>query len=609
MGVPIGSIVHQLAGTDDPGYEIPPPEQQAEKPHGVGHMLKSFLGTISGSKLGEKVRQNIIARQYVIPAAQVIAEKGDASGYPPWMQEIIIDKAASLADPDMAKLIKETRAHTQEQQRLAQIRDQAKRDTQQFPSGSASPLPPPPATTGPAAPGLIGMQQTPAGLAPPPGLSPPAPPAALTPPPETPGLPGVGFGNTVGAMMGPLDRNQAGMLTPVGQGQVAFQQTFPAQQAGHEVELARAAQQRQMVENYLAKQDWFTKLSPRQQAEVKLAMIGVKTNITPELKPQSIPGLVQGSAIPPEERDIAGQPIEPNAQYRVRQLADGTREYWKELGVTNNRVVPDEKSPTGFSLVTLDRGGNEIHRTLGATPPPAFVPESSSTSTSTQVPVQIGDKVVMMPKTTTTGTQRTRNVPGSNAPPALSPPPATRSTAPGPPASTPESPSLPRGAKVLGETPAAFKMRVENQYTPAGQHVLQETDPVLRSIDRGMGMLEKLKSSNQPFEMALKRAGYSLGLATEVSSLINNLELNRIVGAARVLKGSSRAVQALEKAMVHLPNPKVDSPKLMYEKFQNVRQNLKDIMDSVDRYEKKYPGMTAPPATNETRRPLTDIFK
>ncbi len=149
------------------------------------------------------------------------------------------------------------------------------------------------------------------------------------------------------------------------------------------------------------------------------------------------------------------------------------------------------------------------------------------------------------------------------------------------------------GIRVLGPSGAEQRRLEEPTYTAKGQEVLQETQPVIDMMSRVKDMIEPVKDQNVPFSTLVDRGAYSLGIATDASSLINKLELERIVGAARILKGSSRAISVLEDAKVHLPNPKVDSAKLMYEKTQTILQALDDIKKSVDTYERKYPGMSA----------------
>jgi hypothetical protein len=125
----------------------------------------------------------------------------------------------------------------------------------------------------------------------------------------------------------------------------------------------------------------------------------------------------------------------------------------------------------------------------------------------------------------------------------------------------------------------AEKNAKDSSLSPKAQQVLMETEPTLQQVDQLIAKLEPLKDDNTS-RLTLPRIGYALGHASPEGSLadeISKLELDRVVAGARVLKGSSRAYQALELAMKHAPNSWVDTPKLMYNKLTNIRQNLADV--------------------------------
>ena len=117
------------------------------------------------------------------------------------------------------------------------------------------------------------------------------------------------------------------------------------------------------------------------------------------------------------------------------------------------------------------------------------------------------------------------------------------------------------------------------------QQTVANSMPVLDQVNGLLKDIEPLKDNNQAGYLALDRIGYAVGIAGENGQLaadISNIELQKVIGGARILKGSSRAVQALQMAMVHMPNAWVDSPKLMYQKLQNLKQNLEGVIrDSV----------------------------
>src|SRR6266568_1089286 len=125
----------------------------------------------------------------------------------------------------------------------------------------------------------------------------------------------------------------------------------------------------------------------------------------------------------------------------------------------------------------------------------------------------------------------------------------------------------------------AEKNAKDTSLSPKAQQVLMETEPTLQQVDQLIAKLEPMRNDNSS-RLTLSRIGYALGHASPEGSLaddISKLELDRVVAGARVLKGSSRAYQALELAMKHAPNAWVDTPQLMYNKLTNIRQNLSDV--------------------------------
>jgi hypothetical protein len=99
-----------------------------------------------------------------------------------------------------------------------------------------------------------------------------------------------------------------------------------------------------------------------------------------------------------------------------------------------------------------------------------------------------------------------------------------------------------------------------------------------------------LQDNNQPGYLATSRLGYAMGISSDEGSLaaeISNIELQRVVNAATILKGSSRAYAALSQAMVHTPNAWVDSPKMMLQKLQTIESNLNDMQTDAVQYGQK----------------------
>ena len=139
------------------------------------------------------------------------------------------------------------------------------------------------------------------------------------------------------------------------------------------------------------------------------------------------------------------------------------------------------------------------------------------------------------------------------------------------------------------------------ELSPAAQKTLQESTPTHDQISELKAQFEPLKGDNTSGKYFKQRLLYSLGQQTEVggaADTIAQLELNRVVGAARVMKGASRGVKILEKAMVHLPNVWIDSPALIYAKLDNLDKALTQIEQDAVLYGKKggiaAPGMAAP---------------
>jgi hypothetical protein len=146
------------------------------------------------------------------------------------------------------------------------------------------------------------------------------------------------------------------------------------------------------------------------------------------------------------------------------------------------------------------------------------------------------------------------------------------------------------------------------QITPATQKILQETSPVHDQVRQLLNAVEPYKDDNTPGTLLRSRLKYALGMADPKGDLgdqISKLELDRVMAGARVLKGSSRAYQALQLAMQHAPNSKIDSPQLMYNKLQTIEQNLTDIGDDAVKYGTK--GQTVASAQGSLKTAGSDL--
>lgn len=230
------------------------------------------------------------------------------------------------------------------------------------------------------------------------------------------------------------------------------------------------------------------------------------------------------------------------------------------------------------------------------------VPTPRSSTVQKQLPQQISPPPGTAPgNAQNQPTARPRSSGGSQGQPVAPGSPKPAST----PSATPSG--APRGAKVIGTPAGQVRRDIENPYTPAGQSVLQQTDSVLPSVERVMAQLASLKDNNTPMSMGGDKLLYSIGMSSDMSKLINELELEKITAAGSALKsaGGIRAIQALKQAQVHTADPSKDSPKLMYEKLQTIHDRLTDVNSAVDKHEKKYPGMTPPPGRTLTPPPAS----
>jgi hypothetical protein len=329
-------------------------------------------------------------------------------------------------------------------------------------------------------------------------------------------------------------------------------------------------------------------LSARQKAEVQSG----QKNISPELKPQNLPGRVTGESIlsgEPNAVDFVGNKLDPKHQYLVRSMPDGTKEYVPEVAMTREILVPDEQSKTKLAKILVDRNGNEVGRVRDVAPPPGYVP---------RVSVQNGVMSVRQPDGRTeaipfTSVRTTEPLTGA-APTPLIPP----STVPGGAPTTPPSRGTSR-IPAAGAHPERG-VTIGGYYTPealnpAGQRIMAETVPVHEMIKRIMKEIEPHKNENTPATLLLPRIAYAMGMDYDnKGEFLGALNLSRITGAARITKGTSRAVSVLDEAKVHTARDWTDSNKLMWGKLTTIDKNLTDIESAAQRWERKS-GIPGPP--------------
>jgi len=187
---------------------------------------------------------------------------------------------------------------------------------------------------------------------------------------------------------------------------------------------AEEAKQRGINQAELERMESLSEFNRQQNMKLldKFKSLGIRhvkwsigTNGQPAFQPdmgKTVPGLVQGAEAESDATDLKGKPLDPNKFYRVKDYSDGTREYIPELGVTTKLVMPDQNSPTGFSVVYSDRAGRPVATQIGATPPGQFAPEVVSTNGNRQQVVDFGDHKEIVNVGHNNTTTRQRVVPG-----------------------------------------------------------------------------------------------------------------------------------------------------------------------------------------------------
>lgn len=320
------------------------------------------------------------------------------------------------------------------------------------------------------------------------------------------------------------------------------------------------------------------------------------SNFTPRILTTDVLG-ADAEGIP----TIDGKPRDPTTHYRMESAdsPEGAVLIARGNPQTTTRVIPlaaaqqvfpTAKSATGWVAIKYDSQNKPVGEPQEAAPSPAYAP------TTTERAVTIGNDVVKVPMRTqkeVPGTAPGRGVATPTTPIAPPPSPLSRILPPANGPATPTTPPIlpPALGRVLGRSPAAVRRDEENPLTGTAQGVLETTAPVMAQVNRAMAMLEPHKNENKLQDRdTWERLKYKFGIKPGDSELISNEELGKVIGASRVLKGSSRALPSLEIAMTHLPDPWKDTYALQYSKLQNLKKNLEDIEKDAKLYGTKYPG-------------------
>lgn len=131
----------------------------------------------------------------------------------------------------------------------------------------------------------------------------------------------------------------------------------------------------------------------------------------------------------------------------------------------------------------------------------------------------------------------------------------------------------------------------QRQFHPAIAGSVLQAASTQDSVRRLMGILKPYNTDNQPFGNFLKQFEYKYGKAQSdtLGQELAGINLSGLQQAASVLKqmGGVRAVQALNLALAHTPDPTKDSTALMYQKMQNIDRALATYLKDADKYGRK----------------------
>lgn len=339
------------------------------------------------------------------------------------------------------------------------------------------------------------------------------------------------------------------------------------------------------------------------------------------MKPVNVPGQIPSSSLPPGTLDAFGQLIDPKVVpfVRARQnLLDGTTEYFPMEGTTQGTVMPDDKSPTGFSRVIFDRMGNEVSRTAGATPPASMIPSVSVQSS---------------PGAADITTTRRPQIPGITLPAAGAPRPGAAPKPAGGGGSGSGASSLPpvksggggasaaivarakqvasgdlplptgRDGAAVQEYMAQHGMEVPTPMTAAAQKDLSALDPIIAEVQRVQKMVEDRPNLSKA-KLGANYARYTyLNQGTEDDDLISSLSFADLRSAAQALKGTgSRAERILNKALAHTPEMGLNPPdrKKMLDLLGEMQTRLMEGRASIMADEKKSGVVGPAPDLNDT---------
>lgn len=290
---------------------------------------------------------------------------------------------------------------------------------------------------------------------------------------------------------------------------------------------------------------------------------------------------VGGDQGPAGQLDAYGSPLRKDWDYHVQaDPLDPSQQTWQPIG-------PQTVMTTGLN--GQPQSNNKRTGTVSGTMEGAQNPAFAPTTTTTSRLADIDGKKVEVPITST----RKKGSAIESAP-GQAPPP------------------IAGGTRVLGDSQSTFRMKNENPITAPGQKLLQASDVTMQNVNKAISYLEKnkLTKDNTPFGEAEKAILYKFGIADgEGSEFLNTLNIGDLQAASAILPPGQRAVQVLNKALVHTPN-QWDSHEMMYKKLQNIKDNLTEVRASVQSNMRKYPNLgPSPVAGNSNSESVPDAVK
>lgn len=143
--------------------------------------------------------------------------------------------------------------------------------------------------------------------------------------------------------------------------------------------------------------------------------------------------------------------------------------------------------------------------------------------------------------------------------------------------------------------------------SPQALAIVREAQPKLDMLRRVKEQLEPFKNEKTPGTTTLNRLAYALGYGNDTTKLLTELEMSKITGAATILKGSSRSLQALQQGMIHTPNAWHGSGNQQYDQVEMMERALVDIIHDAKMYGLKSGVIVNTPGSpSEAKNPMTN---